>query len=575
MHAVGVFFFVISRGMKNRILSFARRLKQPRYLIGALAGAAYIYWFFLQPFRSFGKHAASAPENAQQFAGMLAFLQIAFAWIFGAKGQGIVFRESEVLLFFPAPITRKELLLYKWMQDQIGVLVYSGFFFMAMKGMGAPSSGFAFLGLYLMSNALALHGMTARLVSLYLRDRGGMVRLLLAVPVVLLALGLVEAVQRAMDVPSSRFAFDFGAIFRPHPENPLANVLGFVTRPIIAADLGDFLTVAWPVALLAVAFGAIVVLLDVRFEEQATALAGKITRIREGGLQAARDRSKLVIGPNYRPLFRLAPMGRPWVAFYWKNLISIGRVRRIGWFLLPLLFAFVFFIVSKGLGPRSSRDTLSVVGGILFLLAGYIALLGPAMLRVDLRVDLAHFDVIKALPVRGRQLIFGEVMATATTVWAVQLPMLVGSLVCIARIGPIAFTPGVQAAVFVGAAAGFLGIDLVITTLQNLLALYFPSFIRLGNSVKGGFDNFGQNLIGGFLGLFAFFVALIPAGAAGIAGFGFLFALFFEAGSPIPFALAAVPTGGLYALEAWILMTLAERRYETFDLSHENLQHDS
>src|SRR4030095_9193157 len=63
---------------------------------------------------------------------------------------------------------------------------------------------------------------------------------------------------------------------------------------------------------------------------------------------------------------------------------------------------------------------LPAVGVLTVLLTGYSVLLGPAVLRQDLRQDLANADILKMYPLRGWQVVLGELLAPATILTGVQ-----------------------------------------------------------------------------------------------------------------------------------------------------------
>ena len=47
---IDAFAFLITRSFVNRMKLRLRRLKQPKYLIGAVFGLLYVSWYFLQIF---------------------------------------------------------------------------------------------------------------------------------------------------------------------------------------------------------------------------------------------------------------------------------------------------------------------------------------------------------------------------------------------------------------------------------------------------------------------------------------------------------------------------------------------
>ena len=48
---LGALFYLRFMSLRNRLMAGIRRLRQPKYLAGALAGAAYFYYFLFRPMR--------------------------------------------------------------------------------------------------------------------------------------------------------------------------------------------------------------------------------------------------------------------------------------------------------------------------------------------------------------------------------------------------------------------------------------------------------------------------------------------------------------------------------------------
>ena len=55
---IGTFLTVAFLTLKNKIVQRVRRLREPRYLIGAIAGAAYFWFMFFR--RSMAAHSSDS-----------------------------------------------------------------------------------------------------------------------------------------------------------------------------------------------------------------------------------------------------------------------------------------------------------------------------------------------------------------------------------------------------------------------------------------------------------------------------------------------------------------------------------
>src|SRR5262249_21977884 len=122
---LGALFYLRFTSFKNWMIARGRRMRQPKYLIGAVVGGAYFYFFFFRPFghgprrntpavsaeaqRAMEMAAAALPADwlpATTALGALALLTfISFMWIVPAQRAALGFTEAEIAFLFPAPIT--------------------------------------------------------------------------------------------------------------------------------------------------------------------------------------------------------------------------------------------------------------------------------------------------------------------------------------------------------------------------------------------------------------------------------------------------------------------------------------
>ena len=67
---IGALFYLLFTSWKNRLLWRIRRLKQPKYLVGAIVGAGYFYFFFLRPTFVLSGGPAGAGQPDGRFRGL-------------------------------------------------------------------------------------------------------------------------------------------------------------------------------------------------------------------------------------------------------------------------------------------------------------------------------------------------------------------------------------------------------------------------------------------------------------------------------------------------------------------------
>src|SRR5437660_1507801 len=128
---IGALVYLQVQSIKNRLRVRLRRLKKPKYLVGAVVGVAYFYFFFFRNLFT-GRRGAAAgvidttpPEALLMFEllGALAlFAMVLSAWIFPHERAALAFTEAEIAFLFPAPVTRRTLIHFKLVRSQIAIL---------------------------------------------------------------------------------------------------------------------------------------------------------------------------------------------------------------------------------------------------------------------------------------------------------------------------------------------------------------------------------------------------------------------------------------------------------------------
>src|SRR6188472_3879811 len=101
----------------NLVLGRLRRLRQPKYFVGAIAGAAYLWFFFIRGLgpRSNSQSLALAfgDGRAEIFAAIILSIFILLIWVVPGEAPGLAFSEPETAFLFPAPLSRPQLIHYK------------------------------------------------------------------------------------------------------------------------------------------------------------------------------------------------------------------------------------------------------------------------------------------------------------------------------------------------------------------------------------------------------------------------------------------------------------------------------
>src|SRR5256885_3731324 len=94
---------------KNRLWVRLQRLKKPKYLVGALVGGLYFYfyffrWLFLGGTASKTFVGAASPESVALYESMgaaILFIIVLFGWVLPRERAALAFTEAEIAFLFP------------------------------------------------------------------------------------------------------------------------------------------------------------------------------------------------------------------------------------------------------------------------------------------------------------------------------------------------------------------------------------------------------------------------------------------------------------------------------------------
>ena len=561
MHVFRALLYLRLTSLRNILRSQARRLRQPKYLVGALAGAAY-FWFFF--FRRIGP---GNPANAmtvlfgdgrvEWFAAGVFTVFLLVTWITPGDKPGLAFTEAEVAFLFPAPLARRQLIHYKLLSGLMMTLFGAIFFTLLSSGTrGNWLGALRHLGAWWSINAtLSLHNIAAALTITRLSNAGfgsGRRRILIAA---LLVTGLATA-----------------AYFVDRDGWSALQVLlwpaRLAVRPFLAGSLGHYLLALGPAIGLVALHYFWIHRMETPFEEasiaQAQKLGERITRMRAGkgfqigGISKAR-RSPFHLGDRLPPEF----------AFLWKNLLAapayLNRKSFLG-------VAVALYVGIKWLQHRPDFDGPTIAAGIAFfstVLFGYLLLFGPQLARNDLRGDMLNADMLKAYPLPGWRIVLGSLLAPTVILTGIAWLFLLA-----ASLGApppsegklLWFTPQFKLACSVAIGVIMPTLCALQLLVPNAAALLFPAWAQNTRNFGGGMDVLGQRLIffaGQFLCLI---VALLPAGAFGALT---IFIFWRLIGPPAGVIIGVIPILAVLVGEIWLGVWLLGQRFEKLDISAE------
>ena len=525
--------YIIACTARNRLRVRLRRLREPRYLIGAIVGAAYLYFAV---FARLGRSSAGArpPGSARalvgvgsawqatgtSLAGLAVFALAAVAWLLPARSGLLEFSRPEKAFLFPAPVSRRQLLLHRVMRSQLGSLIAA----VVMAVVVAPSSG---LGRFQFALSMWVLFVTARVYFAAV----ALTRARLSSP--------DAAVRRAAWPPIAillaAVAVVVGAIVRQFTTQPAAGASDVAVRLARTASTGLPAMVLWPFTALVrpqlafgptaffVALAGSLLVLAVTTAWMLTGDEGFELAAGDAAGQFASETQSRRSAPRARRLgWTLSLTGRPEGLFVWKNAMQTFRASDAG--LLRIVVPLLGVVVSLSFAVMAAnrlRGPAGFVSGMSLAIAGFAVLFGPQMMRLDLRGDLEHLEVLKTWPVRSSAVIRGQILWPACVVTAFAW---IG-VVCAAIFSGTAF-PGLPsdwrwalAASATLAAPALVAAQYVV---HNAVTVFFPAWVPLGRQRARGVDAMGQRLImlaGIIVSLLVF--ALPGALAGGIVWFAF------------------------------------------------------
>jgi hypothetical protein len=578
--------YLVTRSFVNGVLFRLRRLRQPKYLLGAILGAAYFFFYFgrflavsRMPWGA--ESGPASPHGLEIGAAILFVATIVLSWILPASRAAIAFTEAEIAFLFPAPITRRTLVIMRLVKSQFALLLFSAFMTLLSGRFHLGSEVWMRIGgWWVIMNTLNMHRLGASFALQRLRERGMAdgKRRVLVVLVLVAFVALVEFMRRSLPPPP-----DLATALRGGGEitnyivqllhtGPLRYVLApfkLIVAPNFAHEGVTFLRALLP------AFGIMalhfiwVVRADVSFEDASIEAAKK-----RAAFLAARGRGELrARGKSDKartPLWRLRPTGFAPIAFIWKSLLKSGGRRTLGrW------AAFFAVLAAGAFALGRVEDLTKPLVVTAFIIGGgcYIALLISFVMigqlsAAQLRQGIATMDLLKTYPIPGWQIALGELAG----------PVLLGSLMqwCSLGIGLMLLSIAPPLHPHLGtitAIAGGIALLLPIFNLSTAIlpcagALLYPGWFRPQEGTGPGIENTGMKLILGIAQLLAVVVAMIPVAFFGAVAW---FALGKFTAAAEWQALAAGGTAMLIlAMETGLGIAWLGSLYDKFDVSSES-----
>ncbi|HKT82156.1 MAG TPA: putative ABC exporter domain-containing protein [Vicinamibacterales bacterium] len=498
---VGASLYILYCTTRNRTRRWLKRLREPRYSIAVVLGAAYL-WFIVgaQSRRRSANGEAGRRASAvllQQFpalavvgpalAGFGLTALAAASWLIPGSSGLLDFSRAEGQFLFTAPVSMRQLLVHRIIRSQLGLLFGPLVFAVLVPFGSSPDRVRMAITLWIALFTARMYFSGAAVARASLRGSGLSHRLSR------LFLAAVYGALLTAAVPLGRTLF-FGAPLGG-PGEAMRRIADVVTRPGVHAALWPATALVRPAfvsnwngflsalpAALAVS-GAVVVWVLVN----APAVEDIIKQAAEQPVD--RPQKKKAAYRARRIFWKLSPEGRAETVFAWKSAVQTFRIAEVR-ILIRLSFVFVWIAFVSSM----QNNAAAALGAAAMIAATICTLFGPLILRIDLRQDLAHLEVLKTWPVGAPALMRGEML------WpAILLSTIVWILTATAFSMSQAVFSTADTALRASLAVSFAFVaPAVITTqlaIHNSVALIFPAWVSFGNWRSRGVDAMGQRLI--------------------------------------------------------------------------------
>ena len=565
---IRAFVFVTARSFRNRIVSRLKRLRNVRYLLSFLAGLAYFWFFALRhlfegrtPLQKMG-----LPTNALfvDLASVLALAMMILAWALPRQSAGLTFSEAEIQFLFPAPITRRQLLLYKILRAQPQVFISAAVMTLVMF------RGAKFIGLWACFVVLSVYFTLVALARARLKLLG--IGFLIRLPVVAAVTAAVAyLLWRTIDLAAFRGVGPKLGAGRlpdlPAPfQGPVADAILFVPRifahAVLPASVPQLLVSCSVLLALALLFFELAARTNIAVEEASIHAsekwAARRARLNEQSI------GKHVTFPRIPPPFRIPAHARPEVAIYWKNVTAGLRISS-PWLLIMAVCALYFL----GQSFYSTQPAVRIMLAMLSLmLAATFPFLGSTVFTQDMRLDLPRIELLKSYPISGERLVAAEIAGPLTFLAAVELMMLSTAAI-------ILNAAELPAKLDFLASPEFVVVALILATpicaaqllIRNAVPILLPGWAMRAPDEQRGFIVMGQRLVMLAGNLLVLLLVLLPA--ACIVGPGLLMAKFWFHGSMPVVALTTVLGAALLFFEVWLGIRFLGRQFEKIDVTNE------
>lgn len=557
--------YIVACTTRNKVVRRLRRLRERRYLTGALVGALYLAFTLFMRQRAYqdaaGGGSAGSLLPALGAFGIAATASLlacatAVAWILPFRSGLLEFSRAETEFLFPAPVARRQLVIYRVLRSQAAVLIGALIVALAYPtgSLVARFRGLLGVWIVLMASSIFFSVVTMARESF----RGGarsafawLAALFSAVNLAALAAGLTRELNRGPLATVDDVVRVVLGTMEGAAGWALAPVVWLV-QPLFADGAWDFLVV--------LVRAVVVCIVAVGWLLWADAASPEANDAEEVRREVRPDGRRPRAYVTRSPAWTLAASGRPEWVFAWKGALQMFRSidRRA---LLRGAIVLTALLVATLVITRA-RGVVLLVGVFATWGALFSIFLAPQVIRLDLREDLAHLAMLKTWPIRGQAVLRGEIIWPSVVVtvmaWLFGLLSMVMSLASLSRI-PL----GNRGSFWVAFLIAIPGMVLAQYTMHNGFAVLFPGWTPIGPTRARGVAAVGQHLIV----LVATWIGLAVAVLPGVLATSLLFTIFGRAARMWVLPVGALTITLTVVVEMLLVTRALGATFERLDLA--------
>jgi hypothetical protein len=384
-------------------------------------------------------------------------------------------------------------------------------------------------------------------------------RLLAGAAAVALLIGLGPVVARVGSLGLSGTFREMGIALSAPPASWALAPFRLVVAPLYATSAGEWLA-SFAVVVVIVAIHMLWVLtMDVEFEEAAATASIEVAK-RVAAFKERRAGGAAIVvrrrPGGLRTRLPLRPLGWPATAIAWKNTVAFLRA---GSLRMAILLVAIIVVTSLIFGASAKSSVGLAAAGPFLAIAAMTFVLGPRLVRNDLRQDLLNLGLIKTYPLRGASVVAAEMLSPTVILTAFQVAMVLAGFLSIPADARASLRASWAAAMVV-APFTLLALNAMSVAIQNGMALLFPGWVRLGPD-SGGIEAIGQSVLVMIGSLLALLLALVLP----LVGAGIVHELAAESLGLASWTLAAGVGTALLAAEVGGLILLLGHVFERID----------